>query len=46
MISSPAETREMVARGRRDVEGRLDIELSLDLIHGEVEGALARRGRS
>jgi glycosyltransferase involved in cell wall biosynthesis len=46
MIASPAETREMVMRGRRDVEGRLDIELSLELIHSEVEQALARRGRS
>jgi glycosyltransferase involved in cell wall biosynthesis len=43
MISSPAETREMVVRGRRDVERRLDLEKSLDLIHKEVAGALERR---
>lgn len=43
MISAPAETREMIARGRQDVEQRLDLEKSLDLIHDEVVGALERR---
>lgn len=44
MISSPLETREMIARGRQDVERRLDLEKSLDLISEEVAGALVRRG--
>lgn len=44
MISSPTETREMIARGRRDVERRLNLEKSLDLIGEEVTRALERRG--
>jgi len=42
MISSPEETREMIARGREDVEQRFDIELSLQRLQDEVELALGR----
>jgi glycosyltransferase involved in cell wall biosynthesis len=46
MISSPAETREMVAKGRADVLERFDIEHSLRLLGDEVERALASSRQS